>query len=167
VGLDAALLESTYRRLERQLYSYVYRWIWDGEEALDLIHDAYEQLWRRRDRIRAEQFEALVWTSVINRVRSHQRRVRIIEWLPLPKSLVDTLRPEAHAEALEREQNLKSALEALPPPQREAVLVGLFSGLGTNEQAAMLGVAPGTLASRKHAATARLKNLLKESDHDQ
>jgi len=48
VALSVEAFERAYRSLERPLFNYLYRWVWDEQTAQDLIHDAFERLWRRR-----------------------------------------------------------------------------------------------------------------------
>jgi RNA polymerase sigma-70 factor (ECF subfamily) len=155
-------LEAAYVRLERPLYNYLYRWFWHPETCRDLIHDAFERLWRKRADIDEARIDALAWTTVINLGRNRHRRGKLLDWMPLPATLTGGSRPDEAAELGERDRRLREALDRLPDRSREVVLLDIFCGIPRDRLASMLGIPAGTLASRKHAAVKRLKELLDE-----
>lgn len=57
-------------------------------------------------------------------------------------------------------RKLRAAMRQLPAASRDVLLLSEFSGLRGDEIALVLGVPPGTVASRKHHAMARLRSLL-------
>ena len=151
-------------RLERPLYNYLYRWFWHPETCLDLIQDAFERLWRKRDQIDETKIDALAWTTVINLGRNRHRRRKLLEWAPLPPSLVGGALPEEALEFGNRDRRLREALDRLPRALREVILLDVFCGVPREDLAHLLGIPAGTLASRKHAAVSRLKELLDDDD---
>lgn len=157
-------LEAAYRRLERPMFNYLYRWFWDAAQCEDLLHDAFERLWKLRRRIDASSLDALAWTTVINLARNQHAARKRWRWLPLPEALVARDDPSQALELDWRDQRLRQALDQLPARSREVLLLELFSGLERAEIARQLGIAEGTLASRKHQAIARIQSLLKESE---
>ena len=44
-------LERLYARLEKPLCNVVFRWVWNMDDAQDVVQDAFVRLWRMRDRI--------------------------------------------------------------------------------------------------------------------
>lgn len=162
--LSRQALEAAYVRLERPLYNYLYRWFWHPETCRDLIHDAFERIWRKRQGVEEARIEALVWTTVINLGRNRYRRRKILDWVPLPPALIGGVQPDAEAELDERDQRLQRALDALPDRSREVLLMEIFAGVPRDRLASMLGIPAGTLASRKHAAIHRLKELLDDEN---
>ena len=46
--------EALYRRLERPLFNLAYRYVWQREEAQDVLHDAFLRVWTKRSTLRAE-----------------------------------------------------------------------------------------------------------------
>ncbi len=155
-------LETAYVRLERPMYNYLYRWFWDPETSLDLVHDAFERIWRRKEHVDEDRIDALAWTTVVNLARNRYRRDKLLEWIPLPPMLIGDSGPEMEAELAERDRRLRSALERLSDQSREILLLDIYSGVDRQRLAAMLDIPTGTLASRKHAAIRRLKELLDE-----
>jgi hypothetical protein len=39
-------IEELYRALEKPMYNVVYRWLWDPEEARDVVQETFLRLWR-------------------------------------------------------------------------------------------------------------------------
>ena len=162
--LSRSELESAYLRLERPLYNYLYRWFWQPETCRDLIHDAFEKVWRVRHAVKVESVDALVWTTAINLGRNHHRRGKVLAWMPLPAVLMGGTGPDEEAQMLERDQRLRAALDRLPDRSREVLLLELFSGVPRAQLAAMLSIPMGTLASRKNTAISQLKEVLSDED---
>lgn len=57
-------------------------------------------------------------------------------------------------------QDFRSALQKLPPEQREAIILVAASGMSYEEAAKICGCAPGTMKSRVNRARNRLQDLL-------
>lgn len=159
-------LESAYRRLEKPLHNYLYRWFWDPRMSEDLIHDVFERIWRRRSKVDAAGLDALVWTALVNLARSRYRRAQRWKWAPLPSALLSLSNPESVALSDERDSRLRSAMYQLPDSAREALLLEIHSGMRRAEIARCLNIPEGTLASRKHNAVKRLQVLLKVPDNE-
>lgn len=164
MALSANEFEAAYRRLERPMFNYLYRWFWDAAQCEDLLHDAFERLWKRRQRIDGIRLDALAWTTVLNLARNHHAARKRWRWFPLPPALAARDDPSQALELDWRDQRLRQALDQLPALAREVLLLELFSGLSRVEIARHLGIAEGTLASRKHAAMAHIRTLLEEPD---
>lgn len=162
--------EQAYRRLEQPLFNYVYRWVWDRQAAQDLIHDTFERLWHRRQNLKADGFEALVWTTAINLARNRWRREQVLRWLPLSDPAVksatnfatDTDSPDQALQDDERDRVLRLAMTQLTRKQREVILLGLYSGLSRSAQARLLRLPEGTLASRKNTASKKLQAIIEK-----
>lgn len=156
--LDADAIEACYRRLERPLYNVLFRWLWDAGACQDVLHDSFLKLWDRRDRIDPVALDAWVYTTALNLARNRLRWQRLRQWVGL-----DDMVPEAtEAAAIGDGLQLRRALEALSEDERTVLLLSEFGGFDTAELAHMLGIAPGTVGSRKHRALARLRRLLEE-----
>lgn len=61
---------------------------------------------------------------------------------------------------IESRDELVTGLMALPPMQRQCVLLRHWLGLTVEETAAELGIAPGTVKAHTHRGLARLRALL-------
>ena len=81
--LDDAEIERLYLRLEKPLFNVVYRWLWQAEEAHDLVQEAFVRLVRMRDRIEPATVEALVYRIALNLARNRRRARRLWRWVGL------------------------------------------------------------------------------------
>lgn len=70
--------------------------------------------------------------------------------------------PSAGLVTQERKARLLAALEELPAPQREIIILTLFNGFSYQEAAAITGDTEGTLRSRAFHALKKLRERLKE-----
>ncbi|MCB9686816.1 MAG: sigma-70 family RNA polymerase sigma factor [Alphaproteobacteria bacterium] len=162
---DRAALEALYVRLERPLYNAAFRWTWEPEEARELVQEAFVRLWAKRDEVRPETVEPLVWRITLNLCRKRRRWHRLRTFFGIDRDRPDE-RPGADALLLgvERAREVRAAVEALPDAEREALLLTHFSGLSYRDAAAILGVAEGTVGSRRNAAVRRLRGVLEVHD---
>jgi RNA polymerase sigma factor (sigma-70 family) len=157
-------LYACYQRLERPLYNVLFRQLWQQEDCQDLIHDTFMRVWERRDGIREDTLDALVWTTALNLSRNRLRWRVLRRHEPLDEQTMQHLATHESVDFL-AERYVRVALRKLPTIWRDVLLLSEFSGMRDSEIAAVLGIPAGTVASRKHLALARLKELLGEHFH--
>jgi RNA polymerase sigma-70 factor (ECF subfamily) len=128
----------------------------EPECARDVVQDGFARALDRAGRFRGDApLEAWVWRIVLNRARDVAVRER--------RSVATAeLLEQLAAEAPEL-PSLGSELRALPERQRAAVFLHYWADLPYDEIAALLGIAPGTVAASLHAARTRLRDRLKEA----
>jgi RNA polymerase sigma factor (sigma-70 family) len=153
-GAEPHELEALYRGRFRAFLLSVTALLGDGEEALDVVQDAFARALRRRSSFRADgDLEAWVWRIVLNEARDRRRsraRKRTVEWLaPL-------------GTATETDTDLREALLALPERQRLAVFLRYYADLSYDQIAEALGIRPGTVAASLNTAHATLRRNLEE-----
>jgi RNA polymerase sigma-70 factor, ECF subfamily len=163
VAIDEATLLACHARLEKPLHNVLYRRLWDAHECQDVIQDAFLALWDRRRRIDAASLDALAWTTALN-LAKNRVRWRSVRRLVALEEAHEHPDPSLSPEQLAAQGRVRAALERLDARQRDVLLLSEVAGLATNEIAAVLGIAPGTVGSRKHAAVAALRTLLGEGD---
>jgi len=145
-----AEIEALYRTRFPAFLLSVTALLGDGDEALDVVQDAFARALRRRGSFRGDgNLEAWLWRIVLNVARDRRRR------RPEP-----TL-AEAPA-ALDEFDDLRASILALPERQRLAVFLRYYADLSYDQIAAALGVRPGTVAASLNAAHASLRRSLEE-----
>ncbi len=133
------------------------------DEAGDAALATFEALWRSIDE---PPVQPLPWLyrvaagQLANSRRSERRRLRLLDRLAGRAPASNPARDPA--EAATDAAAARAALARLRPGDREVLLLVAWEGLGTDEAAAALGVAPGTFAVRLHRTRQRLEALLDE-----
>ena len=152
--LTKEALAELYQRLERRVFNVVYRWLWNKEDAFDVVQEAFVKLWAMRDRVQMETVEALAYRIAVNLAANRRRQRQVWRLVTLeglrtePKQIDDTQR------------RVRAAVDALPEQLRRVVLLGEFSGMTAKEIGAVLEIPEGTVASRRHHALAMLRAQL-------
>lgn len=128
----------------------------------DVVQNVLLSLHRARHTYRPERpfgpwWRAIARNAVIDYVRQHQRRAGR-ELALGGHEPVDPRSAEPRPEALSTE--MREALEALPPAQRQAVELLHVHGLSVAEAAERVGISPGALKVRAHRGYRALRDSL-------
>jgi len=131
-------------------------------DAEDVVQEAFLRFWRSRDR--AQDPAAYLFTCVRHcaldfnrgRVRRHDRERAAAR----PEQALDYF--SAAPQERERAARIEHALRQLPPPQREILVLKLWSRLSFAQIAAALEISPNTAASRYRYALEKLRVHLPE-----
>jgi len=163
LGIAEAEWEALYRRLEKPLYNLAYRYVWNSQEAQDILHDAFIELWARRARLIPDTADRYAWITVLNLSRKRRRWSRAKRFiygddafasLPALTALeADTARAEEHA-------SLRAAIERLPEKLRSVLLLAEFSEMSYQSISELLSIPAGTVASRRNLAVKQLRTEL-------
>ncbi len=162
--LDQAGLEALYQRLEGPVYNVVYRWLWDPQDAREVVQEAFMRLWRMRERVELETVEPLVYRIAINQASKKLRWRKTWRWLSFERGGDEQPGGERAVDgALEDRQRtlaVRAAVEALPEKQRAVVMLCELSDLSYAQVAEALGIPEGTVASRRNTAMKSLRRSL-------
>lgn len=161
---DEEAFADLYRTLHPRLLGYVHGLV--GEDAEDVVAEAWLEIARDLDRFRGDGKGFRGWTATIARHRAldHLRRQNS---RPRPTLLEQDLMdlPSAHdteRQALET-LSTQEALElvaSLPPDQAEAVLLRVVVGLDGPDAARVLGKRPGAVRTAAYRGLKRLSRRL-------
>jgi RNA polymerase sigma factor (sigma-70 family) len=158
-------LYACYQRLERPLYNVLFRQLWQREDCQDLIHDSFMRVWEKHDDVNEETLDALIWTTALNLAKNRLRWRVLRQHEPIDEEVLQHLATDNDSHDFLAERRVCEALRKLPITWREVLLLSEFSGMRGNEMAKVLGIPAGTVASRKHLALTRLKELLGADFH--
>jgi RNA polymerase sigma-70 factor (ECF subfamily) len=175
---DRRAFEQLVHRYERELYNYLRHYLGDAEMAEDAFQGAFLQV-----HLKCDQFEPgrrvrpWLYTVATNQAIDAQRRNRRHRMVSLDRrssaygqdedagTLVELLDgdepgPVDHLEAEERRRWVRSAVDGLPDPLRQVLLLVYYQGLKYREAAEVLSIPVGTVKSRLHAAIRKLEHSL-------
>jgi RNA polymerase sigma-70 factor (ECF subfamily) len=156
-GVETAQWIEVYRALEKPLYNVVYRLVWDAAGSQDIVQETFLRCWQRKDDIRADGFKALLFRTALNLASNRRRRDRL--WRMTGLSFVAELADDrAGGDTISKP--VRDAFAALPEDMKHVVLLTEIAGMSYCEAAAALGVAEGTVGSRRTRALALLRERL-------
>jgi len=165
---SAEALGLLYRRFARVIFGMAVQSL-DRAAAEDLVQDVFLAVWRNARRFDPERGTVRAWVLQITHFRllnELRRRSRQPEVMPDPEGLVLADLPASDpgpAEATweqHRRTVLKSALDELPRPQREALSLAFLDDLTHEQVAAELGLPLGTAKTRIRAGLQKLRGTL-------
>jgi RNA polymerase sigma-70 factor (ECF subfamily) len=170
-------------RYERELFSYLRRYLGDAELAEDAFQATFLQVHLKCKYFESERrFRPWLYTIATHQAIDAQRRNKRHRMVSLDRSgtsdsedvsqLLQLLvsqapSPMAQVSTAERVNWLRGALEQLPEPMRLAVNLIYYQGMKYREAGEVLGIPTGTVKSRLHAAVLRLNELWNEHFQDQ
>lgn len=130
----------------------------DMEEALS---DVFVALWNSRERLEGEDLRPYLAAIARNAARQRLRQLRPTESLP-EERMDDAPGPENLAETAETAEELRRAIRALPPEERDLFIRFYYLGQTTAEIAAATGEKEATLRSRLRRGRLKLKQYCTE-----
>lgn len=152
-------LRSAVEATSRPLLTYFLRRVHPAEDAADLVAQTFDAAWRSRTPIPADPDEARMWMFGIARnvLSNHRRGVRRAE------ALVERLRAAIITAVQERpdeHDDVRRAVDALPPDLAEFVRLVHWDGFTVEAAAQLLGIPSSTARGRHQRAKALLREAL-------
>jgi RNA polymerase sigma-70 factor (ECF subfamily) len=132
-------------------------------EGEDAVADAALSAWRSRRRLRdADRFEAWFGRIVVNacRDRLRSRRRRPVGELPADEVRAPDGESSDFRDAVHARDAMSRAFEALEPDERIVLVLRFWHDLPIDAIADRIGIPSGTVKSRLHHATGRLRAAL-------
>ena len=153
------------------LFSLVARMVPDPDQANDAVQEAFFSAYRNLAGFRGGSVRSWLSRIAINAAMDQQRLRKRRPSQPYPELEDDSWQPPAGPEADpertalegERSRVLQSALAAITPDQRHAIVLFDVEGYDYQEIADLTGVSLGTVKSRIHRGRLALRDRL--TDH--
>lgn len=165
-GDDAALGE-LYDRYGGPAFALAFRMLGDRGMAEDIVQEAFLAVWRRCAQFDSERGSAKAWllsivrNAAIDRTRGrHRHQLGEVTIDDFAYRLASADVWDDVSRQLDRE-NVRKALGALPPEQRETLELAYFGGLTQAEIAERTGEPLGTVKSRARLGLRRLERALR------
>jgi RNA polymerase sigma-70 factor (ECF subfamily) len=169
---ERAAFDALVHRYEKELFSYLRRYLGDAGMAEDVFQATFLQVHLKCDQFEADKkFRPWLYTIATNQAIDAQRRNKRHRMVSLDRqnrdnsedvgSLVDLLvnqqaGPAAEMETAERQEWIRAAVADLPETLRSVVMLIFYQGIKYREAADVLGIPVGTVKSRMHTAVLKL-----------
>jgi RNA polymerase sigma-70 factor (ECF subfamily) len=158
---DREAFEMIIRTHSRTLFAIAYGILQKREEAEDVVQDALVKAWKTRWRVRdPAKFPAWLATIARHRARDMFRKRRTV---PLSTTIDEVIEPGPTAESngSELDQQLHSALAALPELHRSALTLRYFEEMDYRSIENILGLSNGALRGILGRALASMRKQLR------
>lgn len=169
---ERQLFEVLMRRYNRRLYRVARGIVGDGDEAEDVVQDAYVRAFHHLDQFRGGgRFATWLTRIAVNEALARaRRRGRLVEIDAMPevrKESIPSLRssaldPEQHAIGRDLRAVLERAIDSLPATYRLVLVLRDVEGLDTAVTAECLNLEIPAVKTRLHRARAMLRRQLAE-----
>jgi len=164
--------ELLVQRYKNPLINYVYRFLGDYEECVDIVQDTMIKVYRKKDSYKAiAKFSTWIYTIAGNLARTeYQRRKRRNvfsinsireddETFDIPD---ESMRPDVITDSGIKDEIIQKALLKVSDAYREMVILRDIQELSYEEIAEVTGTAVGTVKSRINRGRAQLQKMLKD-----
>jgi RNA polymerase sigma-70 factor (ECF subfamily) len=167
------LFEEILDKYERKIFNMIYRMVGNYDDAVDLTQETFLRVYKS---LRSFRGEANIYTWIyqiaLNLCRTklaQDKRMRVIsldqeietEEGEMEREIPDdSMTPEQTWEARNIQEAVQRAIEKLPLPYREVIVLHDLQGFSYEEIANMLGINEEAVRVRLHRARKRLKELL-------
>ena len=160
---DGDAFETLYQRYARAVLGLALRRLGDRGRAEDAVQETFAAIWRAARTYRPERGAAAPWLFAVAR-NSISDRGRAKREPPAEAPDEPSLEagPDEQAEQNWVAFKVHSALDVLPPQERELIELAYWSGLSQSEIADLVGIPLGTVKTRTRSALARLADALGE-----
>ena len=164
---DAAAFEVVYERHANAAFSLAYRMCGSRGAAEDVVQEAFLSLWRsgaRYDRMRGSVrtwLLGIVHTRAIDSLRRsvvHDRRRASDEGIE--ERFEARERTDVEVARLDEAQEIRVALQGLPPEQSRVIELAYFGGFTQSEIASMLDTPIGTVKGRMRLGLEKMRAQL-------
>jgi RNA polymerase sigma-70 factor, ECF subfamily len=167
---DAEAFATLYDRHSRAAFSLAYRMMGERQASEDLTQDAFLKVWRGASSYRAERGSVRTWilsivhNRGIDQLRSHASRRRTQD--RIEASAPRSQPSEAFAETWKNAQRdqVREALNTLPPEQLKILELAYFSGYTHVEIAKLLRLPLGTVKGRMRLGLKKIRDYFDSSN---
>ena len=175
------LFEEIIRRYDRELFSYLRRYLGDAEMAADVFQTTFLQLHLKCDKFQSgRRLRPWLYTIATNQAIDAQRREKrhrmvsldavssnshdddVVRLLDLMAS--QCLGPDEQLGLAEDREWIRQSLADLPDHLRCVVTLVYYQGLKYREAAEVLDIPVGTVKSRMHTALLKLNEVFQNAE---
>lgn len=145
---------SAVNNISDGLYRFAIKLSKDEALAQDLVQDAFEKVWIKKENIQAEKVKSYLFRTVFNQFLDGKKRNKVIS--------VDEYfnEPSFQPESCDLKEVLNMALSTLPPIQKSAVLLRDYEGYNYDEIGEILELNPSQVKVYIYRARKQLQKYI-------
>lgn len=125
--MDKKEYHSAVNEFSDGLYRFAIKLCKDEAMAQDLVQDAYEKVWIKKETIQGEKVKSYLFRTVYNKFLDGKKRNKVI---PIDEYHSE---PAFHQESSDLKEVLNKALSILPSVQKSAILLRDYEGYSYDE----------------------------------
>jgi RNA polymerase sigma factor (sigma-70 family) len=171
---QAKTIEKTFVKEKSALFNFIRKFVSSREDAEDILQDVFYQFISYANIELIERVNSWLFKAARNKIIDKSRKKRTERFSELVRETFDgeeifsmedfipsiDLTPEDLFLKDEFNEKFETALNELPPEQRDVFLMNEVDGYSFNEISEITGLSVNTLLSRKHYAVKQLKKKL-------
>jgi RNA polymerase sigma-70 factor (ECF subfamily) len=167
---DAEAFATLYDRHSRAAFSLAYRMMGERQASEDLTQDAFLKVWRGASSYRAERGSVRTWilsivhNRGIDQLRSLASRRRTQDRVEASAPISQPSEAFAQTWRNSQREQVREALNTLPPEQLKILELAYFSGYTHVEISDLLGLPLGTVKGRMRLGLKKIRDYFESRD---
>lgn len=161
---DEHAFAEVFERYNRLLYTLAYRYLKSGEEAEDAVQHTFMKLWGQRESFDFQSgIRSLLFTILKNYILNELRHRQIVFEKHYEILQEGEVLDESFLQELERKElkeNLRTAINGLPPQKRRICQLKIERGLSNQEIADIMQITIPTVKSHYTQAIKMLRSAI-------
>lgn len=158
---NLAALSVLFDRYQVPLYNFFYRQNYDGALSEDLVQTVFERILKyRQSYVTGMTFRSWIYQIARNVKTDHYKsRYKISDFVQPDELKITTTSIEQKLTQQEDLQQLELAMQQLPAPQREILVMTRFQKMKYGEVATILQCSEGAVKVKVHRALKQLRQI--------
>jgi RNA polymerase sigma-70 factor (ECF subfamily) len=167
---DADAFATLYDRHSSAAFSLAYRMMGERQASEDLTQDAFLSVWRGASSYRADRGSVRTWilsivhNRGIDQIRSQASRRRTQDKIEASAPRSQPSEAFAHTWRNSQRDQLREALDTLPPEQLKILELAYFSGYTHLQISDLLGLPLGTVKGRMRLGLKKIRDYFESRD---
>lgn len=169
---DGRALDELMDRWQMPLRRFIYRYLHNEDDALDVAQETFVRIYRHREKFRVgAKFSTWMFSIAVNLCRDRGRWSRARPVVLLDENALatasdrasdpDAASPDNDLLRSETAEAVRAAVNALPDPLRAAVLLCEYEHFSQAEAATIAGCSAKAIETRLHRARQHLREALR------
>lgn len=145
---------SAVNKISDGLYRFAIKLSKDEALAQDLVQDAFERVWIKKETIQAEKVKSYLFRTVFNKFLDGKKRNKVVSMEEYHSE------PVFHQEISDLKEVLNMALATLPAIQKSAILLRDYEGYNYDEIGEILELNPSQVKVYIYRARKQLQKYI-------